>query len=107
VQRGEIFVLRAPRAVRGSEQRGKRYGVVVQADELLVLSTVIVAPTSTRARAASFRPEIVVDGEPTRVLVEQLGAVDPERLGESRGLLSFEELRGLDELLALVIGLPL
>ena len=105
MRRGEIFVLRAPRAVRGSEQKGERYGVVVQADELLVLSTVIVAPTSTRARAASFRPEIVVEGKRTRVLVEQLGAVDPERLGESRGLLSFDELRDLDGALALVLGL--
>ncbi|HEX8157242.1 MAG TPA: type II toxin-antitoxin system PemK/MazF family toxin [Solirubrobacteraceae bacterium] len=41
---------------RGHEQHGARYAVVVQADELLGLSTVLVSPTSTRARAATFRP---------------------------------------------------
>lgn len=105
MQRGEVFRLRAPRDQRGHEQDGARYGVVLQADELLNLSTVIVAPTSTRALSASFRPEVQIAGSLTRVLVEQMGAVDPTRLGTSEGLLSFDELRGVDRALALVIGL--
>jgi len=105
VQRGEIFRLRAPRAVRGHEQAGARYGVVLQADALLALSTVIVAPTSTRALPASFRPEVEIDGTRTRVLVEQLGAVDPGRLGESYGLLAGDELRRVDHAVSLVLGL--
>jgi len=105
VQRGEVFRLRAPRATRGHEQSRKRFGVVVQADELLSLSTVIIAPTSTRANAASFRPEVEIDGQRTRVLVEQLGAVDPSRLGESHGLLAFAERREVDRALAVVVGL--
>lgn len=105
MQRGEVFRLRAPRGTRGHEQAGQRYGVVVQADELLGLSTVVVAPTSTGALPASFRPEIVVSGERTRVLVEQLGAVDPSRLGQSHGLLKFSELREVDRALAIVLGL--
>jgi mRNA interferase MazF len=79
--------------------------VVLQADELLSLSPVIVAPTSTRARPASFRPEVQIDGQRTRVLVEQLGAVDPSRLGESLGLLGLRELREVDRALAVVVGL--
>lgn len=47
--RGEIFRLPAPRAARG-EQRGSRYAVIVQADELLDLSAVLVSPTSASAR---------------------------------------------------------
>ena len=43
------------------------------------------APTSTSALAASFRPEIEVLGRRTRVLVEQTAAVDPQRLGGGRG----------------------
>jgi len=105
VQRGEVFRLRAPRGTRGHEQAGRRFGIVVQADELLSLSTVIIAPTSTRASAASFRPEVVIDGQRTRVLVEQLGAVDPSRLGESHGLLAFGELREVDRALGVVVGL--
>lgn len=105
MQRGEVFRLRAPRGTIGHEEARKRFGVVVQADELLSLSTVIIAPTSTRANAASFRPEVVIGGQRTRVLVEQLGAVDPSRLGESHGLLAFGELRQVDRALAVVVGL--
>lgn len=105
--RGEVFRLRAPRAVRGHEQAEGRYGIVVQTSDLLSLSTVIVAPTSTRAMPASFRPEVEIDGQRTRVLVEQLGAFDPSRLGESRGVVKVDELREIDRALATVLGLAL
>ena len=105
MKRGEIFRLRAPRALRGHEQAGRQFGVVLQADELLALSTVIIAPTSTHALPASFRPEVEIEGASTRVLVEQLGAVDPNRLGESHGLLARDELHDVDRALAIVLGL--
>jgi mRNA interferase MazF len=79
--------------------------VVVQADEFLHLSTTIVAPTSTSAAPATFRPVISVDGEDTRVLVEQTTVVDPERLGRSAGRLGVRELLAVDEALALILGL--
>ena len=103
--RGEVFRLRAPRAARGAEQRGARFAVVVQADELLALSTVLVSPTSTFAPPRSFRPTIELEGTPARVLVEQTTAVSPERLGEPVGRLNASELRHLDAALALVLGL--
>jgi mRNA interferase MazF len=103
--RGEVFRLPARRAARGREQRGARYAVVVQADEFLQLSTTIVAPTSTSARPATFRPVINVDGENTHVLVEQTTVVDPQRLGRSAGRLEAGELLAVDEALALILGL--
>lgn len=103
--RGEVFRLPPPRRARGHEQRGARYAVVVQADEFLELSTLLVSPTSTRARAASFRPVITLAGEETRVLVEQTAVVDPARLGRSVGRLEALELRAVDEALMLVLGL--
>ena len=78
---------------------------MVQADELLALSTVLVAPTSTMAPARSFRPVITIDGTPTRVLVEQTTAVAPGRLGRSAGRLDASELRDVDRALAAVLGL--
>ena len=102
--RGEVYRIRLP-ATRGREQAGPRYAVIVQADELLGLSTAIVAPTSRSAAPATFRPEIVLDGEPTRVLVEQVRAVDIERLGELGGRLSGAEQRAVDEALMLVLDL--
>ena len=103
--RGEVFRLRLPRGARGREQRGTRYAVVVQTDELLVLSTVLVSPTSTSAPPRSFRPTIDLSGTLTRVLVEQTTAITPDRLGESVGRLSASELRDLDAALSLVFGL--
>jgi mRNA interferase MazF len=103
--RGEIFRLPAPRGARGREQRGARFAVIVQADEFLDLSTVLVSPTSTSARPASFRPTITLDGHETRVLVEQTSVVDPQRLGRSAGRLDANELRSVDEALMLVLGL--
>jgi mRNA-degrading endonuclease toxin of MazEF toxin-antitoxin module len=54
---------------------------------------------------ASFRRAVEVNGSLTRVLVEQIGAVDPSRLGESHGLLARDELRDVDRALAIVLGL--
>lgn len=102
--RGDVYRFKLPKGV-GHEQHGDRYGVVVQADEFLPRSVVLVAPTSTSARPASFRPEIDLDGQTTRVLVEQLGAVDASRLGDLSGHLSPEEQWGVDEALATVLGL--
>jgi mRNA interferase MazF len=89
----------------GHEQHGDRYAVVVQADEFLPRSVVIVAPTSRSAHTASFRPEAEIVGNTTRVLVEQIGAVDARRLGERVGHLTHEEMWGIDEALAAVLGL--
>jgi mRNA interferase MazF len=105
VVRGEVFRLRVPRGPRGHELRGNRFAVIVHADELLALGTVLVAPTSTSAPARSFRPVIDVKGRSTRVLVEQITAVHSERLGASVGRLSARELAAVDSALALVFGL--
>jgi mRNA interferase MazF len=104
VRRGDVYRFRLPKGV-GHEQHGERYGVVVQADELLPRSVVLVAPTSVSARAASFRPDVQVSGEPTRVLVEHLAGVDVTRLGERAGHLTVEEMWDVDEALATVLGL--
>src|SRR6266567_6311698 len=103
--RGEIFRIPSPKSARGHEQLGARYAVVVQADEFLGLGTLLVSPTSTSARAASFRPTITLAGQQTRVLAEQTTVVDPERLGRSAGRLAASELRSVDEALALILGL--
>jgi mRNA interferase MazF len=104
MQRGDIYELRLPKGV-GHEQHGRRLGIVVQSDAMLPRSVVLIAPTSTSARAASFRPEIVVDGRHTRVLVEQLGAVDVNRLGDQVGRLDVEQQWHLDAALLTVLGL--
>lgn len=104
MRRGDVLTLRLPKGV-GHEQSGRRYAVVVQSDALLPRSVVLIAPTSSSARAASFRPEIQVGDERTRVLVEQTGAVGVGHLGDLVDRLSPEELWGIDSALMTVLGL--
>jgi len=102
--RGDIFRVRLPPG-RGHEQRGPRYGVVVHADALLGLSTVLIAPMSRAAGPATFRPQVRVAGDVTRMLVEQLRAVDVERLDEHVGRVTPAEQRAIDEALELILNL--
>lgn len=102
--RGDIHQLTAPRGSRGSEQRGRRFAVVLQADELM-LSTVLVAPTSQSARPRIFRPTISIAGEDTQVLIEQMTAVTSDRLGEFVGHVSRQELVEINDALRLALEL--
>ena len=104
MRRGDIYTLRLPKGV-GHEQHGRRLSIVVQSDAFLPRSVVLIAPTSTSARPASFRPEIHIGGTVTRVLVEQVGAVDLQRLGDLAGHLAPEEQWGIDAALLTVLGL--
>lgn len=102
--RGDIHHLRAPRGARGSEQQGARYAVIVQSDDLL-LSTVLVVPTSRSAPPRIFRPTITVRKEPAQVLTEQAAAVAPERLGDLVGHVTLEEMQQIDAALRLALAL--
>lgn len=104
MQRGDIHELRLPKGV-GQEQRGRRLAVIVQNDAMLPRSVVLVAPTSTSARAASFRPELEIGGRRARVLVEQIGAVAVERLGDQIRRLTIEEQWQIDAALLTMFGL--
>ena len=101
--RGDLYRLRSDKNTAGHEQRGPRYAVAIQSDGVL-LSTLIVAPTSTSAQAAVFRPEIEMDGTRTRVLVDQMRAVDASRLGDFAGRLDAVETGEVDRAVRLVLG---
>ncbi|HUB36791.1 MAG TPA: type II toxin-antitoxin system PemK/MazF family toxin [Solirubrobacteraceae bacterium] len=103
--RGEVVRLAAPRRARGHEQRGARPAVVVQATELLELSTVLVAPTSRSAAPATFRPTIELGGTPTHVLTDQVRVIDAAAVKASLGHLDTGEMAAVDDALALVLGL--
>ena len=100
--RGDVCAITLPRR-RGRVQHGRRYAVIVQADDLLALSTAVICPTSKSAPPASFHPEIAVGDESTRVLCEMVGAVDARSLGGQVVHLSHEEIRAVDDALALVL----
>lgn len=91
--------------VRGRVQHGPRFAVIVQTDDLLTLSTVVICPSSTSAPPATFHPEIDVADEPTRVLCEMVGAIDARNLGDQVAHLAYDDLRAVDDALLLVLGL--
>jgi mRNA interferase MazF len=77
----------------------------VQSDALSPLSTVLVAPTSQSAISTYFRPAITIGRESTKVLVEQLAAIDVRRASDVVGHVSVEDMWMIDEALTLVVGL--
>lgn len=97
----------APKRARGHAQQGTRPAVIVQCDELLALSTVLVVPTSRSAAPATFRPVISISGTTTRVLTDQVRALDAQSITGSLGRLNSEELQALDDALVVVFGLRL
>jgi mRNA interferase MazF len=104
VVRGDVHQIVLPPR-RGRVQSGRRYAVIVQADDLLVLSTIVICPTSQSAPPASFHPEVAVGEEKTRVMCEMVGAVDARRLGKQVGHLALDEIRAVDDALLLVLEL--
>lgn len=102
--RGDVHAITLPRG-GGRVQHGRRFAVIVQTDDLLALSTVIICPTSTSAPATSFHPEIDLAGESTRVLCEMVGAIEAGNLGSQVAHLGYDDLRAVDDALLLVLGL--
>jgi mRNA interferase MazF len=102
--RGDVYEF-PPRAPKGHQQAGDRYGVVVQNDSF-AWNTVVIAPTSASAKPMLMRPQVQVGDARTVVMVDQLQSVDPElRLGRKVGRLSFEDVQAVDEALRAVFDL--
>ena len=102
--RGDVHEITLARR-RGHVQHDRRYAVILQADDLLALSTVVICPTSQSTPPASFHPEITVDERPTRVICEMVGAVDARALGKRIEHLTHDEIRSVDDALRLVLDL--
>jgi len=105
LSRGEIWRIRSPRDRQGHEQRGARYAIIVQSDDLW-LSTTLVVPTSTSAQPAVYRPAVTIRGESSLALADQLRAVDVEKgLEQPFGRLSIEEMIDVDNALRIALDL--
>jgi mRNA interferase MazF len=105
VVRGDVHEITLPER-RGHVQHGRRYAVIIQADDLLGLSTVVICPTSRSAFPTSFHPEITVLDQPTQVLCEMVGAVDARALSKRIGHLAHNEIQAIEDALLMVLDLP-
>ncbi len=102
--RGDVHEIKLPRG-RGHVQHGRRFAVIVQADDLRALSTVVVCPASNSTSSASFHPEVTIGGELTRIMCEMIGAIDARALGSQIAHLTFDEMQSIDDALELVLDL--
>jgi len=90
---------------RGRVQAGDRPAVVLQTHGMAHWSTVLVAPLSTSALGASFRPTVAVASRETLVLTDQVQPLDASRLGKRIGSLTADEMIAVDLALKKVLGL--
>jgi mRNA interferase MazF len=105
VIRGGIYRVNLGEVKRGHEQRGKRFGLVISMTDL-AWSVVTIIPTSTSAQPAIFRPEIELDGERTRLLVDQIRTVDTMYvIGEPIRFLSHNEMEQVETVVSHYLGL--
>jgi mRNA interferase MazF len=90
--RGEVYLVELD-PTRGSEIRKTRPCLIVSPDELNhQLRTAIVAPMTTAGHAYPFRPVCRFSGKIGRVALDQLRAVDRDRLRKRLGVLSSDTL---------------
>jgi mRNA interferase MazF len=90
--RGEIWLVNLDPTV-GSEIRKTRPCVVISPAEMHDhLRTVIVAPMTTKGRAAPFRIGVTHGGQRGLILLDQMRAVDQARLAKRLGAVSAKTL---------------
>lgn len=85
VRRGEVYWVNLDPTV-GTEIKKTRPALVVSPDDMnAVLPRVIVAPITSKGQPLGCRPEVVLDGKPARILLDQVRCVDKKRLAAKLG----------------------
>ncbi len=80
IKRGDVYWVNLDPTV-GTEIRKTRPALVVSPDDMnATLPRVIVAPLTSKGQPLGCRPEVVVGGTLSRILLDQLRCVDKRRL---------------------------
>jgi mRNA interferase MazF len=103
--RGAIYPVDLGDAKRGHEQPGRRLGLVISIEQD-AWSTVTIIPASTGAQASVFRPEVVIAGRDTRVLIDQIRTIDVSYVaGEMVDYLTRDDMAQVEHGLSRYFGL--
>src|ERR1700683_3106132 len=103
--RGAVYPVDLGDAKRGHEQRGRRLGLVISIEQN-AWSTVTILPTRTRAQAAIFRPDVVIAGRDTKILIDQIRTIDTRYVsGELVDYLSRDDMTQVEHCLSRHFGL--
>jgi len=105
VIRGTVYPVDLGDAKRGHEQRGRRLAVVLSIEQN-AWSTVTILPTSTSAQPAVYRPEVVIAGRDTKILIDQIRTIDTGYItGELVDYLSRDDMAHVEHSLSRYLGL--
>jgi mRNA interferase MazF len=92
-------------AKRGHEQRGRRLGLVLSPSSM-PWSVATIVPTSTTAQSAVFRPSTEINGQETRLLVDQIQSIDTNYIiGDPVHFLERDELAEIEHAVSHYLGL--
>ena len=85
VRRGEVYWVNLDPTV-GTEIKKTRPALVVSPDDMnMALPRVIVAPITSKGQPLGCRPEVVLDGKPARILLDQVRCIDKKCLAGKLG----------------------
>lgn len=105
VIRGAVYRVDLGDAKRGHEQRGRRLGLVLSPSSM-PWNVIMIVPTSTTAQPAVFRPSMEINGQETRVLVDQIRSIDTDYIiGDPVHYLERDELAQVEHAVARYLGL--
>jgi mRNA interferase MazF len=105
MNRGAVYPVDLGEAKRGHEQRGRRLGLVISIEQN-ASSAVTILPTSTSAQAAIFRPDVVIAGRDTKILIDQIRSIDTRYVsGELVDYLSHDGMAQVEHCLSRHFGL--
>lgn len=80
IKRGDVYWVNLDPTV-GTEIKKIRPALVVSPDDMnIVLPRIIVAPLTTKGHPLGCRPEVVICGKFSRILLDQLRCIDKRRM---------------------------
>ena len=95
VRRGDVYWVNLDPTV-GTEIKKTRPALVVSPDDMnAALPRVIVAPITSKGQPLGCRPELMFNGKPARVLLDQIRCVDKVRLTGKLGQIDAEHWHGV------------
>jgi len=105
VIRGAVYRVDLGEAKRGHEQRGRRLGLVLSPSSM-PWSVATIVPTSTTAQPAVFRPALEIDGQLTRLLIDQIRSIDVSYIhGDPVHYLDHDEIIEVEHAVSRYLGL--
>jgi len=107
IKRGDIYYIRDSRQSTGSEQRANRPAVIISNNGNNRHSTVYEVVYMTTQPKTDLPTHFITQSalRPSTVLCEQISSVYEDRIGEWIGTLTPDEMKTLDQCLAVSIGI--